>query len=131
MEIINDSLLDLVSGLARENLRLRMNYNFHKSLDAKAQRLLNALEPGTLLPVHRHQNTEETYVLLRGRLRVLFYNEKKELIETEDLNITEGKYGVNIPIGQWHSIEVLEKETVILEVKDGPYSPLKEEDILK
>ena len=131
MEIIDDELLDSVTELASKGPRLRMNHNFHKSLDAKAQRLLNAMEPGTELPIHRHLNTDETYILLRGSLQVLFYNEKGELIGTESLNPLEGKFGVNIPAGQWHSIKVLEPGTVIFEVKDGPYTLLGEEDVLK
>jgi cupin fold WbuC family metalloprotein len=131
MEIIDEGLLNSVSESACKSPRLRMNYNFHKSVDAKAQRLLNAMEPGTVMPVHRHQNTEETYILIRGSLRVFFYNDKQELIETGRLNLQEGKYGINIPVGQWHTIEVLESGTIILEVKEGPYRPLKAEDILK
>jgi len=131
MEIIDDELLDSITELASKSPRLRMNHNFHKSLDDKAQRLLNAMEPGTELPIHRHLNTDETYILLRGSLQVLCYNEEKELIETERLDPLTGKFGVNIPIGQWHSIKVLERGTVIFEVKDGPYCPLKEEDVLE
>ena len=108
-----------------------MNHNFHDSLDAKAQRLLNALEPGTLLPIHRHPHTAETYLLLRGRIKVLFYNEQKVVTEEFDLNPLEGRYGVHIPKGQWHTLEVLESGSVIFEVKDGPYTPLAPEDLMK
>lgn len=131
MKIIDKKLLDSVTELAVKSPRLRMNHNFHAHLDAKAQRLLNAMEPGTELPIHRHRHTNETYILLRGSLRVLFYNEKRELIETELLNPVEGKYGVDIPAGQWHTLEVLEPGTVIFEVKDGPYCPLTDEDMIK
>ncbi|HJV77444.1 MAG TPA: WbuC family cupin fold metalloprotein, partial [Paludibacter sp.] len=106
-------------------------YNLHESLDAKAQRLLNALEPGTKLPVHRHLHTPETYILLRGSLRVKFYNEAKELIDSEILDLNQGKYGVDIPAGQFHTIEVLEPGTVIFEVKEGPYQPLEAENTLQ
>jgi len=130
MKIIDSALLDQVTAQSAQSPRLRMNYNFHKSLDAKAQRLLNALEPGTILPVHRHQQTAETYILLRGSLRILFYSETKELIESEILDGKEGKYGVDIPAGQYHTLEVLEHGTVIFEVKEGPYQALTDEDIL-
>ena len=130
MKIIDENLLDAVTEQAKESVRLRMNYNFHESLDAKAQRLLNALEPGTILPIHRHLHTDETYIVLRGSLRILFYNEQKTLMESEVLNSHEGKYGVNIPASQFHTLEVLESGTVIFEVKEGPYQALKEEDIL-
>jgi len=130
MNIIDTELLDLVTKEAKESSRLRMNHNIHESLDAKAQRLLNALEPGTQLPVHRHLNTAETYFVVRGRLKVLFYNENCEPIESCELNPQQGKFGVDIPAGQWHTIEVLESGTVIFEVKDGPYTPLEDKDIL-
>lgn len=130
MKIIDSKLLDSVSEQSVISPRLRMNYNLHERLDAKAQRLLNALEPGTVLPVHRHLHTPETYILLRGSLRVQFYNEEKDLIDSEILNPNEGKYGVDIPAGQFHTLEVLEPGTVIFEVKEGPYQQLKAEDIL-
>lgn len=131
MQLINESLLDEVTRQAQESPRLRMNHNFHDSLDAKAQRLLNALEPGTLLPIHRHPHTAETYLLLRGKIKVLYYNDQKELIETVVLEPKSGNYGIHIPKNQWHTLEVLESGSVIFEVKDGPYTPLEEKDVLK
>ena len=129
--LIDKNLLDKVTTEAKANARLRMNYNFHETLDAPAQRLLNALEPGTVLPIHCHRHTAETYVLLRGRLNILFYNEQKQITERYELDPQKGEYGVNIPRGQWHTIEVLCSGTVIFEVKDGPYSPLAPDDILE
>ena len=131
MKIINKELLDEITRQAKESPRLRMNYNLHDNLDAKAQKLLNALEPGTILPIHRHPNTNETYLLLRGKLNVILYNDKKEVLETMHLDTANGNYGLDIPAGQWHSLEVLESGTVILEVKDGPYFPFQPEDILQ
>jgi len=131
MKIIDTSLLDSVTEKATESPRLRMNYNFHDSMEAKSQRLLNALEPGTEIPIHRHRTTAETYILLRGTIRVFFYNIKRELIETIELNPLTGKYGIDIPAGQWHTLEVLEPGTVIFEVKDGPYAPIRDEDVLE
>jgi len=131
MKIINKDLLDEITRQAKESPRLRMNYNLHDNLDAKAQKLLNALEPGTILPIHRHPNTTETYLLLRGKLNVILYNDKKEVLETMHLDTANGNYGLDIPAGQWHSVEVLESGTVILEVKDGPYFPFQPEDILQ
>lgn len=127
--IINDELLDQVSAKAKESPRLRMNYNLHESLDAKAQRLINVLLPGTVLPIHRHRHTAETYVLLRGKMFVVFYNDIGAQIERFLLDPTIGNYGVQIPAGQWHGIEVIEP-SAIFEVKDGPYMPLEPEDIL-
>ena len=131
MALINEELLDRVTGEAKRSPRLRMNYNFHETLEAKAQRLLNALEPGTVLPVHRHCQTAETYLVLRGVIEVLFYDDRKRLLETFLLDPREGNYGVHIPKGQWHTLEVLESGTVIFEVKDGPYQPLGKDDILE
>ena len=128
--LIDKKLLDEVTVRAKANERLRMNYNLHDSLDAKAQRLLNALEPGTLLPVHRHRHTAETYIVLRGAIRVLFYNDERVLTNEFIVHPEEKVYGVHIPAGQWHTLEVLESGTVIFEVKDGPYAPPKPEDIL-
>jgi len=130
MQLINEELLNSVSAEAAENLRFRKNYNLHASLDDKVQRLLNALEPGTELPVHRHRHTDETYLLLRGSLILKLYDDSKTLVDEYVLNPETGNYGASIPAGQWHTIEVLEKGTVIFEVKEGPYAPLSDEDIL-
>lgn len=127
--IIDSLLLDRLTADAKASERLRMNYNLHDSLDAKAQRLLNALEPGTILPIHRHPHTAETYVLLRGRIDVMFYGDNGAECARFALDPQRGNYGVHIPKGQWHTLEVLES-AVILEVKDGPYTPLAPEDMM-
>lgn len=129
--IIDKKLLDNVSTKAKASDRLRMNFNLHDSLDAKAQRLLNALEIGTMLPIHRHRHTAETYILLRGKIRVMFYNEMGGETASFLLDPLSGNYGVQIPIAQWHTLEVLEDDSVIFEVKDGPYAALEPEDLMK
>ena len=131
MEIIDKNLLDTVSAAAKSSERLRMNHNFHETLEAPCQRMLNALEPGTFVPIHRHRHTAETYILLRGKLRIFFYNEEKVIVEEEILDQSHECYGVHIPAGIWHSMEVLESGTIIFETKDGPYTPITEQDILK
>ncbi|MBQ5670420.1 MAG: WbuC family cupin fold metalloprotein [Tidjanibacter sp.] len=128
--LIDKQLLDEVSILAQQSERLRMNYNLHESLDSKAQRLLNALEPGTALPIHRHTHTAETYILLRGRIDVMFYNDEGCEVERFHLDPQVGNYGVHIPKSQWHTLEVFESGTIIFEVKDGPYTPLDVDDIM-
>ena len=128
--LIDDTFLDSVSEQAKASPRLRMNYNLHDSLDAPAQRLINAMEPGTKFQIHRHQNTSASTFVIRGRVDVLFWNDNKEIISRYCLDPKNGVYGVNIPKNTWHSLEVLEP-SVIFEVKDGPYRPLGEEDILK
>ncbi len=127
--IINDELLDKVTAEAEASPRLRMNFNLHESLDAKAQRLINVLLPGTPLPIHRHKHTAETYVLLRGKMFVIFYDDLGGQTDRHLLDPTQGTYGVQIPKGQWHTVEVIEP-SAILEVKDGPYTPLQPEDML-
>lgn len=131
MQLIDVAFLDHLYEEAKTTPRLRMNYNFHDSYESPSQRLLNALELGAAIPVHRHRHTAETYILLRGRIRVMFYNDLKEEIESEILDTADGKYGLNIPAGQWHSLEVLESGSVIFEAKDGPFALLSDEDILK
>lgn len=126
---INNELLDDITAKAEASPRLRMNYNLHDSLDAKAQRLINVLLPGTILPIHRHRHTAETYAVIRGRMYVIFYDETGAETERHLLDPAEGNYGVHIPAGQWHGIDVIEP-TAILEVKDGPYTPLEPQDIL-
>lgn len=130
MKIIDKELLDKLTEQAQNSDRLRKNYNLHRSLNDHVQRLLNALEPGTELPVHRHLHTDETYMLFRGSLNVKLFNDKKELVQTILLDTENGKYGLSIPAGQWHTVDVLEKGTVIFEIKQGPYSPLDPDDIL-
>lgn len=130
MNLIDQALLDDLSRRAAANERLRMNHNFHDSLDAPSQRLLNALEPGTRMPVHRHLHTSETYVLLRGRLRVMYYDDAGCLEDETVLDPAVGCYGVHIPRGQWHSLEVLAPGTVLFEAKDGPYMPLTPDCVL-
>lgn len=129
MKLISDELLDSVTHEAQENPRLRMNYNFHTSLDAPIHRLLNALEPGTYLPPHRHADKEETYLVLRGSLLAFFYDDLGNVTEKVNLNPSAGVYGLEIPSGTWHSIIALESGTVIFEIKSGPYQPLPLEDI--
>lgn len=131
MKLIDENLLNQLSSEASKNERLRINYNLHEALDDGVQRLLNALEPGTVLPIHRHQHQNETYLLLRGKMDVHIYNDEKDLVQTYRLDTKEGQYGLHMPKNTWHSIEVLSSGTVILEVKEGPYQPLNQEDIME
>lgn len=131
MKVIDEELLNEVSEEAKTSPRLRMNRNFHEDLGDKCQRLLNAIEPGSPLPIHRHQKTSETMVCLRGRLQVEFYDELERIctdsfvIEPNGINVA-----VSIPIGVWHTVHALESGTCILEMKDGAYEPLQDVDIL-
>ena len=129
--IITEELLDKVSSQAKESHRLRMNYNLHEQLDDKVHRFFNAMEPGTIVPIHRHQNSAETFMLVRGKMRVVLYDDDKNIMEDAILSTDNGNYGIHIPIGVWHWVEILEPNTVTFEVKEGPYVPLLDEDIMK
>ena len=129
MEIIDDQLLDKVSAEAKSSARLRMNYNFHKRLDEKCHRFLNAVEPGTVVEIHRHPTKDESFVLLRGRVAVLTYNDDGSVMERVVLCPAQGRYGVNIPKGVWYNLESLEPDSVFFECKEGPFSPLDQEGI--
>ena len=99
-----------------------MNYNFHEDLSDKCQRLLNALEPGTVMPIHHHK-VDEMFVILRGCVRVTIHNDQGEVIQSVELSPRKGNYAVNIKAGEWHSVESLEAGTMIIEVKECPYIP--------
>ena len=127
---IDRQTLDELTARAKASPRLRMNLDLRNSPEDGSQRMLNAMEPGTVLPVHRHLKSSETVVCLRGHLRELFYNDAGEVTEVIDLVPGGPCMGLNIPLGQWHSVDVLESGTVILEVKDGPYAPLGEGEVM-
>lgn len=131
MRIIDIELLDKVSSEAKESQRLRMNYNFHQSLDDKCHRFLNAVEPGTVVPIHRHPTKDETFVILRGKVRVTTHNDDGSIIESVVLCAEEGRYGVNIPKGVWHTLESLESGSCIFECKEGPFVEHEVDGILK
>lgn len=128
--IITQSLLDDLTAQAKASPRLRMNYDLRDSAQDGSQRMLNALEPGTVLPIHRHRTTSETVVILRGRATQEFYDDQGRL--TESVTIAPGSncVGMSIAKGRWHKLISHESGTVILECKDGPYEPLGEEDVL-
>lgn len=128
---IDNRLLDELTAQAKASPRLRMNLDLRNSPEDGSQRMLNALEPGTIVPIHRHQKSSETVVCLRGHVRELFFDELGRMCdEVFDLTPNGPTMALNIPAGQWHTVEVLEEGTVILEVKDGAYEPLGPEDIL-
>ncbi len=131
MKIIDQSLLNNVSAEAKESPRLRMNYNFHQSMDDKCHRFLNAVEPGTVVPIHRHPTKDESFVVLRGKVKVSTYNDDGSVIESVILCQEGGRYGVDIPKNVWHSLESLEPNSVIFECKEGPFVPHEEEGILE
>lgn len=126
---ITKQILDQLTEQAKASPRLRMNYDLRNSAEDKSQRMLNALEPGTLMPIHRHRTTSETVVCIRGHFEEYFYDEDGNLTETIDM--VPGGIVLNIEAGQWHSLRSFESGTVLLEVKDGPYVPIGPEDIME
>jgi len=131
MKIIDKPLLNKVSAEAKQASRLRMNYNFHQSLDDKCHRFLNAVEPGTVVPIHKHPTKDETFVLLRGKVKVSTYNDDGSVRECVVLCQEEGRYGVDIPKGVWHKLEALAPNSVIFECKEGPFVEHEVEGILE
>lgn len=129
---INQEILDDLTEQAKVSERLRMNLDIRDSADDGSQRMLNAIEPGSILPIHRHQKTSETMVCLRGKLRVEYYDEQERKC-TDKFVIEPGgpNVAVSIPIGMWHTVRALEAGTCILEMKNGAYEPIKEGDVLK
>ena len=127
---ITQDLLDELTAAAKASPRLRMNYDLRNTPEDGSQRMLNAIEPGSPLPIHRHRHSSETVVCLRGRLQEVFYNEAVEETEVVELAPNGPVVALNIPIGQWHTVLVLESGTVILECKDGKYEPLGEGDVM-
>ena len=142
--IIDKTILDELSAKAKENPRLRQAMDLRNSPEDGSQRMLNAIEPGSVLPIHRHQKTSETVVCLRGKLVWEFYDEfsrpsgnerpevERERICTDYIELSPNGQVValNVPAGQWHTVKALESGSVILECKDGAYEPLGDEDIL-
>ena len=127
--VIDKELLDKVTEQAKASPRLRMNYNFHQSLDEKCHRFLNAVEPGADIPIHHHPTKEESFILLRGIVRLTTYNDEGTIIEDIILDPLQGRYGVNIGKNVWHTIEALES-SVIFECKEGPFVQHEVEGVL-
>ena len=129
--LITQSLLDTLSSQAKASPRMRQNYDLRNSENDNSQRMLNALEPGTVVPIHRHRNTSETVVIVRGSLIERFYDEEGNVTE-EVLMVPGGENPVvQVEKGRWHSLECLESGTVLFEAKDGAWKPLADEDILR
>ena len=146
---IDNTLLDKLTSQAKESPRLRMNMDLRNSSADSSQRMLNAIEPGSVVPIHRHRKTSETVVVLRGRVVEEYYDDAGVLAESfvlgdchvadaprNDVNRDAPRndvpmvYALNIPAGQWHTLRALESGTVILEMKDGPYEPIGAGDVM-
>jgi cupin fold WbuC family metalloprotein len=127
---INVTLLDELTAQAKASPRLRMNFDLRNNPNDQSQRMLNALEPGTVMPIHRHRHSSETVVVLRGKVKWVYYNDKKVVTDTFIVAPGSDLVGLSVPMGQWHSLECLETGTVIFESKDGAFEPTRPEDVL-
>ena len=128
--VIDKKILDELTASAKASPRLRMNLNFHQSLEDKCHRMLNAVEPGSDIPIHRHPDKDESFVVLRGRVRSTTYKGDGTVIESVVLSQEDGLYGVDIPKGVWHKLESLESGSVVFECKEGPFVPHEIDGIL-
>lgn len=128
--LFNQEFLNSLSEEAKKNPRLRLNYDLRNSEADTSQRMLNALSPGTKIPIHRHPNTTEVMMVVRGSVREYFYNVDGLLIETFLLEAGKDCL-ISIPAGQFHNLECLEENTIIFEAKDGSYAPTSHKDILE
>lgn len=127
--IIDSSLLDELTARAKASPRLRMNHDLRNSEADQSQRMLNAIEPSTVMPIHRHRSSSETVICIRGHFEELLYDEAGALIKVVDM--LPGGIVLNVPAGQWHNLKSLESGTILFEAKDGAYAPLGEEDIMR
>ena len=127
---IDTLLLDKLTAEAKASPRLRMNLDLRNSAADSSQRMLNAIEPGSVVPVHRHRGSSETLVVLRGRVVEEYYDSEGVCVATYELAAGGPAFGLNIPAGQWHTLRAIESGTVILEMKDGAYEPISPADIL-
>lgn len=128
--IIDNKIRDDLSAQAKDSPRLRMAMDLRNSPEDLSQRMLNALEPGTIMPIHRHLASSETVTLLRGRIRWHFYDDAGKETESVLLDANGDVRCINVGKARWHSLECLESGSVLLEYKDGKYEPQREEEIL-
>ena len=121
--LLDTALLDTLTAQAKASPRLRQHYDLRDTPDDNSQRILNALEPGTVLPIHRHLESSETVVMLRGKGRWNYYDDNGNLTDSFLVSADGDIKGISVPKGQWHNTECLESGTVILECKDGKWRP--------
>lgn len=130
-QYIDVALMDSVAVEARLSPRLRKNHNFHHSEDEPVNRLINVMHRGTYLPVHRHSRPDrsESCIVLRGRVGVTIYDDEGNLTDSRLVGPSCDCVGYDIDAGVWHGLVVLEDDTVLFEVKQGPYAPISAENI--
>ena len=129
--ILDKKLMEDLSQQAKESPRLRQAFDLRTTPNDSSQRILNAVEPGTILPIHRHRGSTETIIVLRGKVVQHYYDDNGNKTTSYELAPNSAKVGMSVPVGQWHTLESLEEGSVIFECKDGAYQPLSAEDILE
>ena len=129
--LIDKKTLDTLSQQAKANPRLRQAFDLRTTPEDQSQRILNAVEPGTILPIHRHRGSTETIIVLRGKVVQHYYDDNGNKTGSYELAPNSAQVGMSVPIGQWHALESLEEGSIIFECKDGAYQPLSEEDNLE
>lgn len=130
-EFIDIALMDAVAEKATQSPRRRMNYNFHRSTDEPINRLLNVMHRGSYLPVHRHLDParSESIIVVRGKVGLTIYDDAGAEVESRIVGVGCDTVGVDIEAGVWHGLVVLEDDTVLFEVKQGPFAPITPENI--
>ena len=129
--IITKEILDNLSKQAKANPRLRQAMDLRNSSEDLSQRMLNALEPGTVMPIHRHKGSSETVVIIRGKIKWIFYDDQGRITESTELWSDGDIRMLNVEKGRWHSLECMESGSVLYESKDGPYHPLEEDELME
>ena len=129
--ILNKKLMDSLSQQAKANPRLRQAYDLRITPEDQSQCILNAVEPGMILPIHRHRNSTETIVCLRGKVVQHYYDDNGNKTASYELASNSAQVGMSVPVGQWHALESLEEGSIIIECKEGAYQPLSAECILE
>ena len=127
--VIDKTILDNLTKEAKTNPRLRQAMDLRNNPEDQSQRMLNALEPETVMPIHRHHSSSETVVILRGKIRWIFYDEQGNETEQVTLDANGDVSMLNVERDRWHSLECLES-AVLFETKNGAYHPLEDDEIM-
>lgn len=130
LQLLDQQLIDATSAKAKESPRLRMNYNFHPTLDDKVQRFINSMEPGTRVEIHHHP-VDEMLIVIRGAIKAILVDDDKNVIDEKIVRPADGVYGVQLPKNVWHTVECLEPDTCLFEIKEGPYVTHQDGGILE
>lgn len=130
LQLLDEQIIDATSAKAKGSPRLRMNYNFHPTLDDKVQRFINCMEPGTKVEIHHHP-VDEMLIVIRGAIKAILVDDDKNVIDEKIIRPVDGVYGVQLPKNVWHTVQCLEPDTCLFEIKEGPYVTHQDGGILE